>query len=361
MSEIQIIGAGPSGLTAAIHLATKGFEVRVREKRKAPGMRHHGFQGLDNWSHKEDAKEVLKGLGIRADFLLRPVFEVLYISPKRKVHPVRSREPLFYLVRRGNHPDSLDAKLAWQAIELGVRISYNDPVAQAPPGAIVGIGPTSAKAIAKGIQFRTDMPDIAMCIVDPEIAPKAYAYLLVHEKEATLAVMLTEEFKKANDYLKNAIEAFQSIRKFDIEEATTFGGAGIPFDATPTMGGQLRVGECSGAQDALWGFGLWFAMESGYLAAKCLVENKDYRKEFRKKLLPKIQRLLVCRWLFERIQRNSYERYFEMFESTDALEVFRKYYGNASWMKFLYPFAVRHFQGSLPENRRYFKEFFLDY
>ena len=53
MKEIKILGAGLSGLTAAINLAKEGYRVDVYEKNKDVGMRFHGdIQGLENWSEK---------------------------------------------------------------------------------------------------------------------------------------------------------------------------------------------------------------------------------------------------------------------------------------------------------------------
>ena len=54
MKEVKILGAGLSGLTAAINLAQIGYKVDVYEKNKDVGMRFHGdLQGLENWSKKK--------------------------------------------------------------------------------------------------------------------------------------------------------------------------------------------------------------------------------------------------------------------------------------------------------------------
>lgn len=61
MKKISIIGAGPSGLVAAINLAKAGYNVHVHEKNKDVGMRFDDdFQGLENWTSEEDISESLK-------------------------------------------------------------------------------------------------------------------------------------------------------------------------------------------------------------------------------------------------------------------------------------------------------------
>jgi len=348
-----VVGAGPAGFAAAINLALAGLNVHVRERRPMPGFRHHGFQGIENWSEEDDALIRLRRFGIDPAVVLRPEHEVSFYGPSREERIVFSEFPLFYFVRRGEREDSLDRKLEERAKEMGVRITYNDTVRTAPVNTIVGVGPTSAMAIAKGITFKTDAANMATCIVDPEIAPKAYAYLLIHEGEGTLATMLTQEYKSASSYLKKAIEAFQGLKKFSIEKPVEFGGyGGVEFSGKCVLGGHLRVGEFGGGQDALWGFGLWYALESGYLAAKALTQNVSYEKLFRKRLLKRMRRLLVSRWLFDRLPRSRYEGYLRSFAGLEnTRERIRRAYGGSFWLNALYPFALRSFHVSKQEER----------
>ena len=52
---IHIMGAGLSGLAAAITLAKEGVEVHVHDVRKDSGERFDGdFQALENWSMDAD-------------------------------------------------------------------------------------------------------------------------------------------------------------------------------------------------------------------------------------------------------------------------------------------------------------------
>ena len=62
---INILGAGLSGLSAAIVLANAGKEVHVFEVRKDSGARFDGdFQGIENWTSSPDFFDEMKSWGI---------------------------------------------------------------------------------------------------------------------------------------------------------------------------------------------------------------------------------------------------------------------------------------------------------
>lgn len=58
------------------------------------------------------------------------------------------------------------------------------------------------------------------------------------------------------------------------EHRLYFGNYGI----TPLIkhADKIIVGEAAGFQDANWGFGMRHAIESGYLAARAIIERQDY-------------------------------------------------------------------------------------
>lgn len=54
------------------------------------------------------------------------------------------------LVRRGQHPGTLDANPKDQAIACGVEIRFEDPCHYLPDGGIVAEGPRGSDAVAVG-------------------------------------------------------------------------------------------------------------------------------------------------------------------------------------------------------------------
>lgn len=67
-SDVVIVGAGPAGLTAALHLTNRGFKVTVLERRLASGGGvWGGAMGLNEAVVQRDALAILKELGVRHD------------------------------------------------------------------------------------------------------------------------------------------------------------------------------------------------------------------------------------------------------------------------------------------------------
>jgi 2-polyprenyl-6-methoxyphenol hydroxylase-like FAD-dependent oxidoreductase len=66
--RIEIAGAGPAGLAAAITLARADRQVLVHELQPDVGHRFKRyFQGLESWSTERDALEQLREIGISTD------------------------------------------------------------------------------------------------------------------------------------------------------------------------------------------------------------------------------------------------------------------------------------------------------
>ena len=67
--ECQIVGAGLAGLVAAIALARAGRLVVVHEASAGVSSRFQGdFQGLENWTTRNDVLDELRGQGIACTF-----------------------------------------------------------------------------------------------------------------------------------------------------------------------------------------------------------------------------------------------------------------------------------------------------
>ena len=342
---IRIIGAGPAGLTAAINLAKNDYKVIVYEKNADVGMRFHDdFQGLENWSMEEDVLTSLETMSIKASFFYRPIHKGLLYGPSSKVQ-IESSKPLFYLIRRGKSHDTLDYSLKEQALSLGVKIMFNTCAGE-KDGEIIAIGPKKVCGIAIGMNFETDLEDSATVIFDDTVAPKGYAYLLVAERKATLASVLYKNFDEANQFLGKSLERFKSILSFKIKNPTKFGGYGsfsIPRSAM--QGGRMYVGESSGFQDFLFGFGIKYAIVSGYLSAKSIIEKVDYDTLWKKHFLQQLQASLSNRILYELLGPMQYDFLVKKTGSSkDPRKFWMRLYHNSIYKKFIYPFALLRYK-----------------
>ncbi|NIQ58118.1 MAG: hypothetical protein GWN71_33620, partial [Gammaproteobacteria bacterium] len=62
-------------------------------------------------------------------------------------------------------------------------------------------GPHAADVIAEGIAFPWEGPDLAVAVIDPDLGPGGYAYLLRHGGRATLASVLWRGFRSIHERL----------------------------------------------------------------------------------------------------------------------------------------------------------------
>ena len=355
--SVTIVGAGPGGLTAAINLAKNGYEVNLYEQNNDVGLRFKGeFQGLENWSDDEDTLKILDRLGIKVNFLCYPYSgdDCLFIGPNRKKVKVKTSRPLFYLVERVTGESaavgSLDNGLKKQAEEAGVNILWNHKLDSINDNlAIVGTGPKAADAIAKGIVFKTSHKNIAIGFVDNRIAPKAYAYLLVNEGKATFATCIYEDFKNEKMYFERALKVLNSSIEIDINDAKEFGGFANFFnEPIVAKNNILYIGENAGFQDVLWGFGIKYAMFSGYYAAQSIMNNQDYTELCRKNLFPKFKASLANRWLFSHLYNPGYTIMFNaMARLDDVIPALRNHYNTSLHKRIAYNVAKRWYKTRL--------------
>lgn len=351
---VTIVGAGPGGLAAAINLAKNGYEVMLYEQNNGVGNRFNGdFQGLENWSDDDDTLNILKHIGIEINFLCQPYYgkDCWFIGPNRKKVRVNTSRPFFYLIERGNDQRSLDQGLRRQAENAGVKIFWGHKLDSISDGvAIVGTGPKAADAIAKGMVFTTSHKDICVGFVDNRIAPKAYAYLLVNRGKATFATCMFEDFKNERLYFEKALEVLNSEISIDIEHPKEFGGFANFFN-NPILSKDNRifyVGENAGFQDALWGFGIKYAMLSGYYAAQSIMNNDNYTELCKTYLFPKLKVSLANRWLYAHLYNPGYSYMFKyMAKLDDVIPALRKHYNSSFFGKFFYKIANRWYHTRL--------------
>ncbi|NOY59086.1 MAG: NAD(P)/FAD-dependent oxidoreductase [Calditrichaeota bacterium] len=349
---IHIIGAGPAGLVAAINLAKAGYDTIVHEKHDDVGSRFNGdFQGIENWSSANDAMSFLKKIGLQVNFLCAPHKIGHFYGPNLKEVKIKTRRPLFYLIERGVAAGSFDQGLKQQALAAGVQFLWNDKIEKVPSEiTIVGTGPKAADVIAKGIIFKTSHPDAYYGFLDDRIAPKGYAYLLVNNQRATFATCMFEDFRNSRIYFERALKTMRKIVNIDIKEPAEFGGFGNFF--LPSSGRKndksLYVGETAGFQDALWGFGLRYALLSGYLAAQSIISGRNFDRLCRQYILPSLKTSLANRWFFAHLGNHGYRWVLNRLnKSGDAINILQKHHQLSFSKQLLFWLAKRWYHTRL--------------
>jgi len=342
---IQIAGAGLAGLSAAITLAIAGRNVIVRESRAVVGARFNGdFQGLENWTGSVDVIDWLKSLGIECDFHYQPFSYGTAFDAWGESYPITSNQPLFYLVERGPGAESLDSALLRKALVVGVEVKFNDKVTQLSGPGIIATGPKAADAIAVGYHFETSMPDGFWTILDDNLAPKGYSYLLVMNGRGTVKTCMFEGFKQQDERLKKTVDAFTRLVGLEMRNPKFHGGVGnFSLPKRGSSGIHPKVGELAGFQDPLWGFGMRFAIHSGVLAAQSLIQGVSYQKLWRTQMKSPMRVATVNRWIFQSLGNRGYRSMLKLNrrKQWDAKEKLFDIYKSAWFKCLLYPIANR--------------------
>ena len=351
---VEIVGAGPAGLVAALSLRKAGLRVRVYEERDDVGHRFNGdFQGIENWSEKEDVLNQLRDIGVEINFHCVPFHGGVVYGPERERVVMKADRPFYYLVRRGMVDDSLDQGLKAQALDAGVEIHFGKRIDKIGPKTITAIGPKGADAIAKGVTFTTDLPDQSIGIFDDRLSPGAYSYFLVCRGRATLATVLARDYTEVNNCFDKTLKAYRDLLSFEMKNPREFGGYGNFFLwPREEHGGHLYVGESAGFQDFLWGFGMRYAMMSGYLAAQSIIHGKNYDQLWQTTLRPRLRASMINRVVVDRLGNRLYRRFIRRLSATeDARDYLRMVYDWSPWKWLLYPYAVRHFHSRVRNER----------
>lgn len=338
-----IVGAGPAGLAAALTIAQAGGKVSVFERRTRVGKRFHGdFQGLENWSSENDVLDELSDVGIQPSFEYKSFRECVLFDAKGKEYVCRSEKPLWYLVRRGTGPGTLDEALKTQAQEAGVNIEMTNSIGHLPDGGIVATGPRRVDALAVGFLFDTDLADGAYGVLSNDLAAGGYSYLLISSGKATLASCLFTDFHNEKRYLEKTVDFFQTKVGLIMRNERHFGGFGN-MSATPLLrvGNLLFAGEAAGFQDSLFGFGMRYAMLSGHMAGRAFQSGDlaSYKLNCEKHLIPMVEAAIVNRYLFSRLGIYGQQKFLELLcGSIDSGVWLRKRYARQKWMSIIYPF-----------------------
>ena len=343
---LHISGAGPAGLAAAISAARAGASVVVHERRQDVGGRFHDdFQGLENWTTEGDVLEELASFGIEVNFECTPIRETIVFDPAACAHTYRSAEPLYYLVRRGPGPGTLDSGLREQAERAGVTIRFGEQYRDLPGDGIFAGGPRRPCAIAVGYVFDTTMSDGAYGAISDSLAAKGYSYLLVHAGRGTVASTIFEDFHQEKAYLARTVAFFERHAGLVMCNARRFGGTanfGAPHSAR--RGGILLAGEAAGFQDSLWGFGIRYAMVSGHLAARAHIEGRpeDYDRLWTARIGAHLRTGVVNRFVYRRLgDRGGVALTRQIDRAPDARVWLRQYYGSSLLKRALFPVASR--------------------
>jgi flavin-dependent dehydrogenase len=298
--EQVIVGAGLSGLVAAINLAREGFDVLVRERRKTVGG-ETDIAGLEG--------RVIKiGDGTPMHLERLRAYTGLDLSPVAV--PLRSIRTHIYgstfdfdfyegvptfLFERGPRPTSLDVYLYELARSEGIEFKFGDTVTdvgELPPGTIMATGLFDDLWEALAVPHLAGYGYVAMSETDDR-SPRVIIYFDDYTRDyafysqvngARGACLFSRSIPlsaSAGERFKQQLSEYDGIT-FDEWTALSLGTSPVEKALRPRLfaGEFILAGTLSGSIDPFLGFGVHGALVTGKIAAIAVTDRRRAIEEF---------------------------------------------------------------------------------
>ena len=309
MKNINIYGAGLSGLTAAINLAREGYDVTVFEK-------EGGVGGLGRCSPSVhmtpvDFKKMREYIGIDVE----PCFSELNLFEAYIYSKIVCFDPKYlYVTERGPDKTSLDYFLFKIAQEEGINFEFSHPLTpdmidSIPDGSIIAAGTYSGlcKHLKLGsipfVHFDGHIDtecngNSCWAYFDSYIGGYGYGYVASKDKLVSGEVdfFLNQPHEK---YLKKFKKQLNKTKNLEFDNwLLVEDNIPVKFNLIKRLHGKTFVlaGAISGFHDPFFGFGVNSALISGKIAALTIVSKKMGLQEF-----SRFTRVLARMFIFSRI------------------------------------------------------------
>lgn len=333
MKKVRILGAGISGMSAAINLAKFGLEAEVFEEREGVGNNSGNFTSTIRNYEDMDALEDLRRFGIELEATGK-VGRVIKKSPNF-VSEVRGES--YYLLERGDEGNSLERQLYRKALDLGVKFYFGTKASEKEAD-VVATGVPAKKANIFGAGYLFTMKGSGLkqnelaLIYDNRISPSGYLCIIPGIRNLTvLSVSFSEtdvsglrnrldEALQSDFFLKQMISG---SRKIDRIEGSGFYEQDPIFMAR--RGKKLYVGEAGGFQDARRGFGIRYALITGHLAALSMAAGIDYVVLLMNRFKNEFLMLQEERERLNRAKNEDYDSWLSRMGKTTDIEKYRKW------------------------------------
>ena len=316
---IKILGAGISGMSAAINLRKLGYEVKVYDIKNAPGKTTGDYQFLENWVFNKNVLKLIRKMNIQTDFYYAARHSVEIYSSTGNLYIGRSRKPFMYLIKRGTSRDSIDSCFYKQARKLGVKFYFNKTISEQEVD-IIATGPKEIFASGYGIKFNLKSPNKEIAILDDSLSKELYSYFSCHKGKAEIVVCNVTGVKDLDSRLKLAIKRFEKILGVKIRgKKEKFSGVvALNLYRKAMIRNKYYLGEAAGFQDGLAGFGMVYAIKSGYYAAMAIAKKKDYDKLWKNDFLDILRISHMNRALFKTLGNEGYDKFVESLSSKEG-------------------------------------------
>lgn len=287
--QIQIVGAGLSGLTAAVILAREGHAVTVIEAQKqigGPASLHPSVHGTPVQLEELNA---YTGIDFTPSFRKTPNYPRFYNKTRLITMPSYTKYNSAYCVERGPRPTSIDNYLYRLAGDAGVKFEFGQriDVKKLPPNTIVATGLSIKEYDDLGIPGERlygwwsykeipEKTDDVFTIMGPFATD--YGYIGITNG---LDYNLLFSHRKITQKDKDGYRAVLS--KLGIGgylEPWRDESMCIPSEAKLIINDLILAGTLGGMIEPFWGYGIVGAIVSGRIAAKAAINRAEGLKDY---------------------------------------------------------------------------------
>ncbi len=304
MSKITIVGAGISGLTAAIILAREGHEVEVIERRDGVGGPARDMETGERTYVMADGtpmelEKISRYVGFDISPPTMPIHYTRIVAFGKRYDTLFPRNVPAVLVERGPRESSIDMYLYRMAAEHGVKFSFNTPIKtrkdfdQLPDNTILATGLFRDTYEALGIPHVRVYGYIAYGMRENWGGPPVVLYIDRYTRDYAFFSTINGMagallFQRGIPLSAEAKEWFP--RQLMEDEGIEF-LEWIPLDVGVLPMGSFHnprlfherfilTGTLAGFQDPVLLFGVHGALVSGKIAAMALRDREGAQKEF---------------------------------------------------------------------------------
>jgi NAD(P)-binding Rossmann-like domain len=281
----NIIGAGLSGLVAAICLAREGREVHLFDREERIGGHPHWHPSIH--ATVLQVEKTCHYLDLDLTECFRPLEQItFYRYGRRDVFLPRN----MVICERGPRPSSLDVRLFGAAVELGV--SFH-PVQRLDETLL---DPSRDAIIATGLDEQAygllDLASIPVYGYRAAMNREGEGFLLSYMLECTnfdfayvcgmngvLFALLFSRQKLTAEHLRDFKRVLKTTEGLEFAEWAPSRGA-VPQDARLFHQGKILAGTLSGMIDPFLLHGVSGALLSGKIAARAVTDTAGAQEEF---------------------------------------------------------------------------------
>jgi flavin-dependent dehydrogenase len=322
---IRILGAGLSGLSAAINLKKGGKEVVVLERQPAVGMQIHPNYQVIRLPSNISVTDLFNQLNLTpCNPTIKYLNKMILETPRKGIRHITSTDKINFVLRGGE--GSLEHALYLEALELGVQFEFSTKQRTAD---IIATGHKQCDAAAYGeIYEAPEFPqDQYFYMHDDRYAPKGwYSYIVPMGNDRIEIVTCVSQpyVSSCKAYFARLLRENKFVNSLTRgkKPISAFGGfGGVDFPNTAKQSNSLLVGEAAGFQDVSRGFGIAYALRSGYLAAKSILEGSDYDNLWKTHFEEELKYDFAIRFVFSTIGDYAVEWYFKDFKDNTTVDL----------------------------------------